>query len=209
LVQELGLVQKPGAVRRRRRGPVLERAIYDAVLGELAGRGFGRLTYEGVADRAGTGKAVLYRRWPTKVELVVDTMINVLPDPAALPVTGDLRNDLLACLGSMADGLVGPAGTCLRGLIGEVHQHPELAAALRQRVFLPRQAALWRVYQAGVVRGDVRPDALVAECVDTGPALLRQRYLELGPQVPRSAIVAIVDNVLLPMLRPACQGSPS
>jgi len=188
--------------RHRRRGEVLERAIYEAVLDELGQRGFGRLSYEGVAERAGTGKAALYRRWPTKVDLVVSTLTHALPDPAAVATTGHLRADLLACLRSMAAGLAGPTGTYLRGMIGELHQHPELASALRQRLLAPRQASLRAVLAAGVERGDVRPDALAPECVDAGPALLRQRFLELGPDLPDDTITAIVDNVLVPMVRP-------
>lgn len=215
LTEDGGLAQEDGFLapeesggdrRHRRRGEVLERAIYDAVLAELGQRGFGRLSYEGVAERAGTGKAALYRRWPTKVDLVVSALTHALADPASVPITGHLRADLLACLRSMAEGLAGPTGTYLRGMIGELHQHPELATALRQRLLAPRQASLRAVLAAGVERGDVRPDALAPECVDAGPALLHQRFLELGPDLPGETIIAIVDNVLVPMVRPGARG---
>lgn len=195
--------------RHRRRGEVLERAIYAAVLAELGARGFGRLTYEGVADRAGTGKAALYRRWPTKVELVVSALTHALPELGPISTTGELRGDLLSCLRSMADGLAGPTGTYLRGMIGELHQHPELATALRQRLLAPRQESLRAVLAAGVQRGDVRPDALAPECVDAGLALLRQRFLELGPGLPDETITAIVDNVLVPMVRRLPEPTPA
>src|ERR1700728_545020 len=86
-------VERP--LRRRRRGTAVERAISDAVLAELASVGFGRLTFESVAERAGTGKSPLYRRWPDTMSLVMDTLSKLGSDPAAYPPTGSLRDDLI------------------------------------------------------------------------------------------------------------------
>ena len=66
-------------VRSRRRGDKLEHALYAAALAELADVGYGRLTMEGIAARARTGKAALYRRWPTKHALVLDALCHALP----------------------------------------------------------------------------------------------------------------------------------
>src|SRR6202789_3118751 len=83
------------SVRRRRRGTAVEQAISEAVIAELAEVGFGRLTFEGVAERAGTGKSPLYRRWPDTTSLVIDTLEKLGSDPAAYPRTGVLRDDLI------------------------------------------------------------------------------------------------------------------
>ncbi|MEV7028182.1 TetR family transcriptional regulator, partial [Kitasatospora sp. NPDC093558] len=56
----------------RRRGEVLESAIFGATLQQLVTDGYARLTMEGVAAAAQTGKAALYRRWSSKEELVKD-----------------------------------------------------------------------------------------------------------------------------------------
>jgi Bacterial regulatory proteins, tetR family len=77
--------------RPRRRGRALDEAIYRATLDELAEHGYAKLTMEGVADRARAGKASLYRRWPTRVELVLDAVAHTLPDPLTVPDTGSLR----------------------------------------------------------------------------------------------------------------------
>ncbi|TDD64977.1 TetR family transcriptional regulator, partial [Actinomadura rubrisoli] len=63
----------------RRRGGDLEAAIYEAVFAQLEAVGYRRLTMEGVAAAARTGKAALYRRWPSKDELVTDALKHVLP----------------------------------------------------------------------------------------------------------------------------------
>src|SRR5215510_10510584 len=81
--------------RTRRRGAALEQAIYDAVLDQLQAVGYVGLTMEGVAARAHTGKAALYRRWPRKEDLVVDALEHTLPSPTDLPDHGEVRDDLL------------------------------------------------------------------------------------------------------------------
>ena len=59
---------------QRRRGEVLEKALLDAAWAELTERGYDDLTVDAVATRAGTSRAVLYRRWPSKQELVLATL---------------------------------------------------------------------------------------------------------------------------------------
>src|ERR1700730_8016991 len=65
--------------RSRRRGEVLERALYEATLAEMAEVGYGRLTMEGIAARAHTGKAALYRRWASKHDLVHAALVFAVP----------------------------------------------------------------------------------------------------------------------------------
>src|SRR5580704_17603611 len=55
----------------RRRGEALETALLDAAWEELQAVGYAGLTTEAVADRAGTSRAVIYRRWPKRAELVI------------------------------------------------------------------------------------------------------------------------------------------
>src|SRR5882724_1338554 len=81
---------------RSRRGPALvEQAILDAVIAELAEVGFGRLTFESIAERAGTGKSPLYRRWPDTTSLVIDTLGHLRSNPDGYRRTGVLRDDLI------------------------------------------------------------------------------------------------------------------
>ena len=193
---------RPGRPATRRHGRVLERAIYDAVLAEMAEHGFDLLSFEGVARRAGTGKAALYRRWPAKLDLVIETLQQTLPGPDSVPATGDLRSDLLDCLRQVAQAMAGPVGAALRRSLSYGHQHPELADAVRQRVIEPRQRALWMILAAGAERGEVRPEALAPECVAAGPALVLQQFLiNRSDTIPDETIARIVDNAVLPMIR--------
>jgi AcrR family transcriptional regulator len=154
--------------RTRRRGPALEQPIYAAVLAELADRGFAQMSLERVAARAGTGKSAIYRRWDNKLELVVDTLAQVITDPVPVGSSGSLREDLLTFLRKMAKQLDGPAGTAIRANIGEVFKEPELRAALLQRVIEPMQRILRELVAAAVSRGEARPGALAPECLNAG-----------------------------------------
>lgn len=187
----------------RRRGRALEEAIYRAALDELAEHSFDDLSIERIAHRAGTGKSAVYRRWPTKLDLVVATLAHAFPPPGSGATTGDLRTDLLEFHRRMAEALGGTLGAALRANIGQHHQHPELAAALREQILAPRNRILGELLAAGVERGDVRPGALTPECIETGPALVRQHFIESGRQPSDEDIRLLVDNVLIPMLRAA------
>lgn len=78
---------RPRTVVSRRRGPVLERAILDAALEQLSTVGWNGLTMEGVAAQAQTGKAAVYRRWPSKEDLVADALAAGLPRSTTRPIS--------------------------------------------------------------------------------------------------------------------------
>src|ERR1700691_156525 len=89
--------------RTRRRGPMLEAALLDAAWEELRAVGYTSLTMEAVADRAGTSRAVLYRRWRNRPELVIAAMRRHRPLLSGeIPDTGSLRGDVLALLRRMS-----------------------------------------------------------------------------------------------------------
>ncbi|HKA11784.1 MAG TPA: TetR-like C-terminal domain-containing protein [Candidatus Dormibacteraeota bacterium] len=186
---------------KRRRGARLELAISRAVLEELATVGFGGLTFEGVAHRAKTGKSALYRRWPTKTDLVIESILENLPNPQEAPGTGSLREDLLSFLGDVAAGLMGPVGIAMRVLFAEAAGDSRLRSAIRERIIEPRRKALTGIIAEACRRGEVREDALIPETAEVGPALLVQRFLETGDSaISRQVVVRIVDKVLLPLL---------
>ena len=94
-------------------------------LDELGEVGYARLRMERIAERAGASKASLYRRWPSRMELALDAIHHLAPDPGSAPDTGSLRGDLLAWLRLSAGLLLGPAGEALRGVLGDALSDPE------------------------------------------------------------------------------------
>src|SRR5215469_930880 len=88
-----------GSGGRRRRGKVLEAAIFEIVLRELAETGYVKLSIERVAARAGTSKPVIYRRWPTRARLVYAALRANRPVlSSAAPATATVRGDLIVIL---------------------------------------------------------------------------------------------------------------
>lgn len=186
--------------RPRRRGEVLNAAIFQAALDELAEGGYATLTMERVAERARASKASLYRRWPTRIELVIDAVRYVLSDAASIPDTGSLRGDLLAILRQTGELLAGPAGEALRGMLSDVLQDPNRTAELRRHSHGGARAAMEEITRRGVERGEVDPDAITPRRLDAGHALLRHHFLIGGAPIPDELIVQIIDEVVLPLL---------
>ena len=186
----------------RRRGETLEHAIFDAVLDQLQAVGYVGLTMEGVAARARTGKAALYRRWPRKEDLVVDALEHALPSPTDLPDHGDVRDDLLDLLRRMTAMLNSPAGCALQCLMSETERDESFARLLHERVKEPRKRMFLDLLARGAARGQVRPAAATQLVAEVGPALVMQRFLADGAPVPDDYVVSVVNDVVMPLLRP-------
>jgi AcrR family transcriptional regulator len=196
------------AADRRRRGPELEDAILGAAFAELVEVGYTAFSVEGVAARAGTGKASIYRRWPSKQHLVMDTLAAELPspeqcgmivDPADL---GDMTTaDALHLVAeNIARVICSPAGDAIRAIKCEAMADPSLAELVDARFQAPRRAALLGLLRRGVARGEVRPEALSPLVVDVIPAVLSYRVVMLREQLTARDITDIVDQIVLPLI---------
>src|SRR6202046_5806464 len=159
-------------VRRRRRGTAVGKAISDAVIADLAEVGFGRLTFEGVAERAATGKSPLYRRWPDTTSLVIDTLEKLGSDPAAYRRTGVLRDDLIGLTLHMTKAQKGARGDAYRSLLGEAHRQPELLARFKSEVFDPRFEALTELLRDADRKSVVAPERLTPVVLEVLHALI-------------------------------------
>lgn len=186
--------------RPRRRGDTLNAAILEAALAELADVGYAQLSMERVAERARASKASLYRRWPGKVELVMDVVYHILPDPASAPDTGSLRGDLLATLRAVARELAGPAGQALRGLLSDALRDLEWAARVRAFARGHTAETMRVIVDRAAARGEVDAGSITSRQLDAGHAVLRFHFLTTGA-IPDAVVVEIVDEVMLPLLR--------
>jgi AcrR family transcriptional regulator len=178
-------------------------AILNATIAEIDLSGYAGLSIERVAERARASKASLYRRWPSKVELVMAAIYDLLPDPASAADTGSLRGDLLALFRSSAEMLAGPAGTAIRGLMSDALREPELAAQLRRYTRGRSVAAMEEVVRQALERGELLPSPITARQLEAGLSVMRFHFLTHGPPVPDQVIVEIIDEVVLPLLHAA------
>jgi AcrR family transcriptional regulator len=186
------------ATRSRRRGEVLEHALYEATLAELAEVGYGGLTMEGIAARARTGKAALYRRWASKCELVHAALVFALPAVPEPRSGRSARDNLLAMFTSHRDMLAGK--TAFPGLetIHQLLHEPEMRAIFADAVVAPRLKIVDSILQAAISDGDLDPATITPLTGRVGPALINQHFLLTGEPPSRRDLALIVDTVIPP-----------
>lgn len=191
----------PAAPLRRRRGEELEGALLDAAWQELQATGYGGLTFEGVATRARTSKPVLYRRWPTKADLVVAAMKQAgLFERRELPDTGSLREDVLVSLRNFNDSradFITAIGLYLASIASETGLSP---ADLRERLLGDRRAGGAVLLERAVRRGEVPDRAYPPGLLSLPFDLFRHDLTMTLARVPEERIVEIVDDLWLPLL---------
>jgi AcrR family transcriptional regulator len=188
----------PTGSRSRRRGQVLERALYEATLAELAEVGYGGLTMEGIAARAHTGKAALYRRWASKHDLVHAALVSALPRLPELRSGRSARENLLTVFTAHRDVLAGK--TAFPGL-DTVHQllhEPEMRAIFADAVVGPRLKIVDSILQAAVEDGDIDPATVTPLTARIGPALINHHFLLTAEPPNRRELALIVDTVIPP-----------
>ena len=169
--------------------------ILEATLELLTEEGYGGLTMEGVAARAGVGKATLYRHWGCLPPLVLDAIGTTMSAPVA-PDTGSLRGDLVALLDALRRRLADDQlGRLVRALVDAAERDPQMAAVV-ERFTTERRSALRAVLRRAKDRGEVPADADVEVVIDllAGPVFYRR--LVTRKPVTRSTIEVIVDLVL-------------
>ncbi|WP_026876391.1 TetR/AcrR family transcriptional regulator [Jiangella gansuensis] len=187
----------------RRRGEVLEAAIFDAVWAELAETGYSGLTIGAVADRARTSKAVLYRRWQGRAELVIAALLHQAPSVDEVPDTGSLRSDLLELLRSILRGPGAANLDALWGLLADAARDPELREQVSSiAAGQTREGPLVAIVERGIRRGEVDPERLTQRRLRLPLDLLRGELMLYGT-VADGVIEEILDEVFLPLVRPA------
>lgn len=194
--------QKKGT---RRRGEILEEAIMKATLDELDQTGYAHLTMEKVADRAGTNKAVLYRRWANKYELVIAALHKRLPKITdEIPNTGNLRDDVYAYLQERFEPFKTIGAQTIRGLMMEPLIWRHIAAAMPQ--FAQRRsenkltAAMMAIMKNAEKRGEIHLEKLSPRIISL-PVDLLQYDLVTKQEVSDKTITEIVDDIFMPLVK--------
>ena len=191
--------QQMAAKRSRRRGDDLEHALYAATLAELTELGYSRLTMEGIAARARTGKAALYRRWPTKHALVLASLRHALPPMPEPPADRTPRQNLLAIFTAICDEMAGKTGS-FPGLdfIGQVLHEPELRTMLAEDLIAPRLQVIESILRHAKAGGEIDPNTFTPLTARVGPALIIQHVLLTGAPPSRRELTQIIDTLVLP-----------
>ncbi len=189
VASEEGLADQDPRVERSRR------VILEAVLCELGEVGFGAMTIEGVAARAGVGKSTIYRHWPGKLELVEDAF-RTLKAPVVVPEVGTMRERVADVLRQVA-GLVEEStySACMPALIEAAERDPKVRA-FHNRFSAERRAVLVGMLRDAVETGELPPSADPDVLADALVGLILLRHLMLGQSVSPNEAAAIVDQLL-------------
>ncbi|WP_019930646.1 TetR/AcrR family transcriptional regulator [Nocardia sp. BMG111209] len=190
-----------GGAGTRRRGAALEAAILRAAADELTESGFAGLTMDKVAQRAGTNKNALYRRWPNRLALGI-AAYRQLTTEVDRPDTGDLRGDMLELLRRANRHWSSPLGTILRELLAAAGGATELVARLPEQSADGMTADCLTILGRAVARGEAAPEALHPRVATVAMVLLRNEFVVRGvPSAPDDVLVDIIDEVYLPLIR--------
>jgi AcrR family transcriptional regulator len=177
-----------------------ERTILRATLEELAAADYGGLSIEEVARRAGVNKTTVYRRWPTKAELVGSALTELSDRMVLGPSAGSLRADLLEIGRRMLALTLSLEGQGLARLGALRRREPELAGTLN-RLRAVREKDLEALLAAAVDRGELAPDADMPLMLDMLGGLLQVRLHVKGEGVDELVVAEAVDLLLHGVLR--------
>lgn len=165
----------------------------------LQEHGYDQLTIDAVASAAHASKATVYRRWPSKAELVLAAFIEGVREVAVAPNTGTLRGDLIS-LGEVCGEHGRLHASTIRAVMVEVSRHPALNDALQEQFLKQRKAVIQRVLQQAVDRGEIRQDVITDELWDLLPGYLIFRSIIPNRPPTRRTVQALVDGFLIPGL---------
>ncbi|HXO82810.1 MAG TPA: TetR/AcrR family transcriptional regulator [Mycobacterium sp.] len=176
-----------------------ETELLEVTLQLLQEHGYDRLTLDAVAARARASKATVYRRWPSKAELVLAAFIEGCRQVAVHPDTGTLRGDLLQ-LGRVISQQSHEQAGIIRAVLVEISRHPALHDAMQSEFLDQRKALLHEVLRDAVLRGEIDAAAISDELWDLLPGYLIFRSIMPNRPPTEQTVEALIDEVIIPSL---------
>jgi AcrR family transcriptional regulator len=170
----------------------------------LQQEGYDGLTVDAVAATARASKATVYRRWPTKAELVLAAFIEGVRQVAVAPETGTLRGDLLK-LGEVVCEQARVHASTMRAVLVEVSRNPALNDVMQHQFLDQRKALFEHVLGQAVDRGEIDAAAIADDLWDVLPGYLIFRSIWSARPPTRRTVQALVDDVMIPSLTHRCR----
>jgi AcrR family transcriptional regulator len=171
-------------------------AVLHAADDLLVERGFGGVTIEGIAARAGVAKQTIYRWWPSKVDVLLDTLVDDASRQLVVPDTGSAIDDTRRYLRVLARFLTRePAGKVLLALLGEAQHDAEMAGVFHHRYLDPQREREREMLKRGIAAGELPAALDVDAALDamSGPIVYRALT---GAPIPRSFVDGLVAGIL-------------
>lgn len=161
----------------RPRSTECDRAILQATLAEYANRGLEALSVDAVAARAGVSKATIYRRYPSKVDLVMAAALMLCEETAPQLEGASFDGDVRSYLRNLARTISDPVhGAAKRTLLFDAATNDELAR-MHASIVATRRSQLTAMLRRAIERGEMRADADLEFAIDQLSAPLFYRHL--------------------------------
>ncbi|AJY47831.1 TetR/AcrR family transcriptional regulator [Martelella endophytica] len=185
----------------RRRGEALEAAILVAAWETLIEQGYGNLTMEAVARRAGTSRPVIYRRWPNRAELAVAAMRHQMKvTPPTIPDTGNLRDDVVRLLQDVVARRT-RMGTLISVELSEFFRETNSSPAeLKTQIVSRDQRVMEVVLDRAIKRGEIDDQPIKPRIVSLPVDMLRNEMMMTLKPASDTVIAEIVDDLFLPLV---------
>ena len=181
--------------------------ILRAALEELAANGFEAMSLEQVARRAGTAKTSLYRRWPSRDDLIVDALRTFVGgtgiEQAAIVDRGSLREDLLAHARHLVAELTPPRIAVLSGLLLALRTRPALAELVRGTLLGAERRAMQEIAARALEREEIDPARVPRIAGHVLASMIFMRLFVAGTPLTDAQVVEIVDDVVLKVFVPS------
>ncbi len=195
---------KPENTLGRKRDHTLDTRILEAAIEILAELGFDSMTMDMVAARAKSGKATVYRRWPSKAELVRDALIWMSQNSVELehlPDTGNLRDDLLTLVKPYSLEFSERKLRVLAKLGSFFSEHRKIAEEASAGIFGPWTDFNRALMQRAIKRGEIPAQADIEMACQVIIAMTSYRSITQGQPFGRADYAALLDHILLPGLK--------
>jgi AcrR family transcriptional regulator len=181
--------------------------ILDAALAVLAEQGYDRMTIDAVASRAGMARATVYRRWPTKADLVLEAVSAMSRADVAfehLPDTGTLRGDMTSMIRTFDDDEQQVRIQAMAGLLTLTGSNERLVEAAANAGIGPWIEVNRHLMQRAVDRGEFPGSADIDSLAELIPMMCVSRAVQRLP-ITREFSLALIDGVVIPAMRGAGQ----
>ena len=185
----------PARVPGRPRCPRTRQGILQATIAILREQGFAALTMEGVAARAGVGKSTVYRTWPDKASLALDSFFCALSPRLPFRDTGSVRADFQRQMELVVREMNGPDGRLLASIVAAAGLDDGVAAAFRARWQSLRRAEGQAAIDRGIARGELPADLDPGFLFDVLYSPFYYRLLVRHAPLDRRLVRQLVDTV--------------
>lgn len=186
--------------RGPQRDPEVQQRILDATRELICTHGPNQVTINQITKHAGVAKQTIYRWWPTKSALVLDTLERCIQATSTLPNTGSAYNDIRSQMQHMTRIFASPIGSIIRELVADSQGNPAVADRFRDRFFTENRNRAEAISN-GIQQGELRDDLDVETVIDILYSPLWLRMLIGHQPLTPTATDRILDHAWPALIR--------